>query len=241
MVKPDGTLNGRGLYRTVATGIRMLDDVIDTFKIPVERVQQTALQTRRAGLGVMGWADYLIMRGIGYDTEEALREIAHVMQIFKGAAIDTTRKLAEEKGVFPVWAESIYAQHGDKRRNAYLSSCAPTGTTAMIVTPEISSGIEPVFAWAFVKKNILGGVVLDYDCHYLLRQALESRGLLTDEILSQIKRDGSIAHIDAIPADLKTVFRSAHDISPEWHVRVQAAFQADIDNAISKVRAIAQF
>jgi len=234
MVTKDGKFDRRCMYKTVCTALRMLDNVIDTFDIPVERVQDTALLTRRCGLGLMGVAEYLLKRNIGYGSDEAIREIHRVMRVFKDGVIDTTRKLACEKGDFPAWPDSIYAKYGDHRRNAYTSSVAPTGTTSMIVTPEISSGIEPPFAWAFVKKNILGGAVLEYGCHYLLRAALEQRGLATTEILDQIAKEGTLQHIAAIPEDLKAVFRSAHDVTPEEHVKMQAAFQENIDNAISK-------
>lgn len=159
------------------------------------------------------FAEYLLKRGIPYDSEEALKEIDTVMGIFNKSAVRMTRNLAIEKGVFPGWSASVYAAVGDARRNAFLSSCAPTGSTAMTV-PNTTGGIEPVFSWAYVKKNIMGGMALEYNCHPLLEKALRDRGILSSEVLSKIVAKGSIQSISEIPEDIRRVFRCSHDISP---------------------------
>jgi hypothetical protein len=237
----------------VRTGIMMLDDAVDTFKLPVKKVQETSQLTRRTGLGLFGWAEYLILRGIPYDSEENLAEIREFMSTFRDAAIATTRELAQERGVFPLWSESVYAKDGDRRRNAYTSSLAPTGeyyslftrfclltfpktgTTSMIA--DLCGGIEPLFKVAYVKQNILGGQQLRY-VNPLLMEALkearlDSDGALIDEIIQK----GTVQHLaHALPERIVRTFNTAEGVTPEWHVRVQAEFQKYVDNAISKVR-----
>lgn len=235
VVTPDGKLDEALLRDHVKTGIMMLDDVVDTFKLPVKKVMDRARQTRRLGLGLFGWAEYIIMRGIAYDSEENLAEIRRFMGIFKETAIETSRELAKERGVFPLWSESVYAKGGDRRRNAFLSSMAPTGTTSMIA--DLSGGVEPLFKVAYVKKNVLGGSEFRYVNPLLLKQ-LEASGHINDKaIMDELLAKGTVHQFEGrLPADIVHTFRTAEGISPEWHVRVQAEFQKYVDNAISKVR-----
>ena len=230
----NGLLDKEKLIFTVKTATRMLDNVIDTFNIPVKRVQEMSQKTRRCGEGLMGFAEYLIQRGIGYDTEEALEEIDVVMSLINEYSIRTTRELALEKGVFPAWNDSVYAKTNDRRRNAFLTSMAPTGTISMLMTPTITGGIEPVFAWAYKKSNILGGMSLSYDCNYLLEKALKDERVWSTEVIEQIVSQGSVQHINKISDNIKKIFKSSHDISPFAHVSVQARFQKHVENAISK-------
>lgn len=130
-----GKLNEAILRENVKTGIMMLEDVVDTFKLPVEKVSSMARKTRRTGLGLFGWAEYLILRGIAYDSEENLAEIRHFMGIFRDTAIEVSRELAKERGVFPLWYTSVYAKDGDERRNAFLTSMAPTGSYYPLFIP----------------------------------------------------------------------------------------------------------
>lgn len=156
------------------------------------------------------------------------------MSIFQAEAIATTRDLAKQRGVFPLWHESVYAKNGDERRNAFLSSAAPTGTTSMIA--EVCGGIEPLFKVAYVKKNILGGQELRY-VNPLLMEALKRHGLDEDqELMNEIVNKGTLHQLkDRLPSEIVRVFTTSESISPSWHVEVQARFQEHIDNAISKV------
>lgn len=155
------------------------------------------------------------------------------MTIFKDEAIKTTRQLAKERGVFPLWKDSVYSSTGDRRRNAFLSSCAPTGTTSMLA--DLCGGIEPLFKVSYIKHNILGGAVMTY-LNPLLMKALKDAGLDGDkELVENIKQKGTVAHLaDKLPEHIVRVFRTSEAVSPDWHVRVQATFQRFIDNAISK-------
>ena len=233
MIK-EGKLDKEKLKHAVHYGTRMLDCAIDTFRINIQRVQDMSRKTRRCGLGIMGFAEYLLQLNIPYNSPEALSCIDEFMSIFRQEAIETSRLLAGEKGVFPLWKESIYAEKDDPRRNAFLTCIAPTGATSMLITPSISGGCEPVFAWAYNKSNIMGGMSLPYHCNYYLEKRLKEAGIWSEELIKEIIRHGSIQKIEKIPPEIRRVFVCSHDVSPEWHILIQAKFQEYIDNSISK-------
>lgn len=227
-----GQLDETRLRHVTAVATRMLDNVIDSYGFAVDRVQQTAKGNRRIGLGIMGFADLLYQLRIGYNTPDGFAMAERVMSIIQDESHKTSRILAEEKGVFPNWNMSVFAQQGIKMRNAALTTVAPTGTIAMMF--DAGSGVEPFFALAYKKENILGGKAsLSYVNKYL-ESELKSRGLYKDEILAQISEEGTLQNIPEIPADMKQVYVTAMDISAEHHIRIQAAFQKHVDNSISK-------
>ncbi|MBI2232561.1 MAG: adenosylcobalamin-dependent ribonucleoside-diphosphate reductase [Candidatus Aenigmarchaeota archaeon] len=226
----DGQVDWERLRYVTRHSVRMLDNVIDLTDFPVEKVNKTFRSNRRIGLGVMGFADMLIRLGIGYDTQEGFDTAEKVVKFINDAAHEMSSELAEEKGSFPNWKQSIYGRQGIKMRNAALTTVQPTGSISMIC--DCASGIEPYFALAYRKSNIMGGQSLSYLNRHL-EKALKDRGLYSDEIMKQVEEHGSVQGID-LPEDLKKIFVVALDIRPEDHVRMQAAFQKNIDNSISK-------
>lgn len=156
------------------------------------------------------------------------------MGVIRTTANEASKLLGAEKGVFPAYRLSIYSASGEHYRNAFRTCVAPTGTTYMIVTPSITGGIEPVFLFAHKKKNILGGMTLSYDVHYLLEAELRRCGLWKEDIIERITKKGTVRDIQEIPEEIRRIFVCSHDIKPRDHVMVQAAFQQHIDNSISK-------
>lgn len=227
-----GQLKEQRLREVTRIAIRMLDNVIDSYGFAVERVQKTAQGNRRLGLGVMGFADLLYQLRIGYNTPEGFAMAERVMSIIQEESHATSRRLAEEKGVFPNWHLSIFAEQGVKMRNAALTTVAPTGTISMMF--DASGGVEPFFALAYHYKGILGGKVQLHYVNKYLQQELKNRGLYSDDLINRIIKDGSLQHIAEIPEDMKRVYVTAMDIKAEDHIRMQASFQKFVDNSISK-------
>ncbi|MFH0836958.1 MAG: LAGLIDADG family homing endonuclease [Candidatus Aenigmatarchaeota archaeon] len=226
----DGKIDWNRLKSVTRTAIRMLDNVIDLTDFPVEKVNKIFRGNRRIGLGVMGFADMLIQLGIGYDTEDGCRTAESVMKFIQDSSHEMSRELAEEKGIFPNWKKSVYADNDIKMRNAAVTCIAPTGTISMIC--DVSSGIEPHFALAFSKSQIIGCKSMHYMNRYLLN-ALQEKGLYSDELMEKIIKIGSVQSLD-LPDDVKRIFVTSLDIRPEGHIKMQAAFQKHVDNSISK-------
>lgn len=227
-----GSLDEARLRHVTKVATRMLDNVIDTYGFAVQRVQDTAKGNRRIGLGLMGFADLLYQLKIGYNTPEGFAMAERVMSIIQDESHNVSQELAEEKGVFANWDLSVFAQQGVKMRNAALTTVAPTGTIAMMF--DASSGVEPFFALAYKKENILGGKAsLSYVNKYLENE-LKDRGLYSETLIGRIIEEGSLQNIEEIPADMKRVYVTAMDIGSEDHIRIQAAFQKHVDNSISK-------
>ena len=228
MIK-DGQVDYDRLRRVTHTAVHFLDNVIDMNRYPLPEIEQMTKSNRKIGLGVMGWADMLVELEIGYDSQEAT-ELGHkVMGFIHEEAIKTSEKLAADRGVFPNWEESTWAADGRQVRNATLTTIAPTGTISIIAG--CSSGVEPIFALALI-RNVMDNTELP-EAHPLLEQVLKERGLYSEELMKNIAAVGSLHDMD-VPEDLKRVFVTAHDVSPEWHIRMQAAYQDHVDNAVSK-------
>jgi ribonucleoside-diphosphate reductase alpha chain len=219
------------LERTVRTSVHFLDNVIDMSRYPLDRVDGMAKGNRKIGLGVMGFADLLIRLGIPYDSEAAIRTGEELMQFIKGTGREMSEELATERGVFPNFPGSRYDRGlGPRLRNATVTTVAPTGTLSLIAG--CSSGIEPLFALSFT-RHVLGDVDLPEVYEYLIGIA-KARGFYTDQFLMRITAGESLQRMTGVPQDLKRLFVTAFDIAPEWHVRMQAAFQRYTDNAVSK-------
>ncbi len=219
------------LKRTVRIGVHFLDDVIDVGRYPLDEVDRMAKGNRKIGLGVMGFADLLIRLGIPYDSEEALRTGENVMKYVQEQGRANSVELARKRGVFPNYAGSRYDRAGGPAlRNATVTTVAPTGTLSIIAG--CSSGIEPLFALSFT-RHILGDVELPEINEYFL-VTVKKRGVFSDSLLMRVMAGESIQRMGEVPEDVKRLFVTAFDIAPEWHVRMQAAFQRHTDNAVSK-------
>jgi ribonucleoside-diphosphate reductase alpha chain len=218
------------LERTIKQSVRFLDNVIDANTYPLQFIARATLNNRRIGLGIMGWAEALIKLGISYDSEEALTAAESLMQFFQNTAHAASRELAEKRGAFPNWQFTSWHDKGIKLRNATVTTIAPTGTISIIAGT--SSGIEPLFAISYVRR-VLGGTEL-IEVNPLFERIAKERGFYSFELMEQIAKEGTLKHVDGVPEDIKKLFVSSHDISFEWHVRMQAAFQKFTDNAVSK-------
>lgn len=227
-----GQLDENRLREVTRVATRMLDNVIDSYGFAVDRVQRTAIGNRRLGLGIMGFADLLYQLKIGYNTPEGFAMAERVMAIIQEESHRQSEVLGQEKGVFSNWNLSIYAPQGKKMRNAALTTVAPTGTIAMMF--DASGGVEPFFALAYHKSNILGGrMSLQYVNKYL-EADLKARGLYSDSLIEKIIEQGTLQDLPEVPDDVKRIYVTAMDIKAEDHIRMQAAFQKHVDNSITK-------
>lgn len=217
------------LRQTVHMAVHFLDNVIEVNKYPLEQIDHMTRQTRKIGLGVMGWADMLLRMGIPYDTQEAVELADQVMDFISAEGRKESIRLAKERGTFPMFPDSTYDQ-STPMRNGTVTTIAPTGTISIIAG--CSSGVEPVFAFAFI-RNIMDNTEL-VEVNPILKDVLVKRGIYSEELMRRVVAEGTLAHIKEIPEDIRRVFVCAHDISPEAHVRMQAAFQRHTDNAVSK-------
>jgi ribonucleoside-diphosphate reductase alpha chain len=222
----------------VRTGVRMLDDVIDACKYPLPQITETVRSNRRIGLGVMGWADMLYQLRVPYDSEEGIKLAKKIAKFIQDESWQMSADLAKEKGVFPRWKESSFVKLGKKVRNVAITTIAPTGSISML--SDASSGIEPVFALAYT-KNVVEDNGLSYINKYFEQELAESlwadgdtEHKVRDRMVREVAEQGSVAHISGIPEEVKSVYRTAHDIAPDWHVKMQAAWQKYTDNAVSK-------
>ena len=216
------------LGKVVKTAVRFLDNVIDANYYATPEIEYMTKDTRKIGLGVMGFADLLIQLRIGYDTEEGQAVGRKLMSFIQDVADDESRKLADERGVFPSWGSSDYSE---QYRNACRMTVAPTGTISMLA--DTSSGIEPTFALAWRKTNILEGETLYYINKYFEKDA-RTYGFYSEELMEYISNGGSLKNRSDIPDWIKAVYTTAGDISPTNHVKMQAAFQDSCDSGISK-------
>ena len=253
----NGGIDWERLRTAVRQAVRFLDNVITVNRFPLPQIRQATLQTRKIGLGVMGFADLLFLLGIRYDSKEA-EAVAHsVMEAIAFWSKEASLELAATRGAFPAYRGSIYEQgmlpipvgdwsryDGAPRfawdelrreiarkgiRNATTTTIAPTGSISFVAG--CSSGIEPIFALAFTRHVLDGQEFVEMNPAF--ERVIRERGLYSQELVSKVAAYGSLRDAE-VPQDLRHVFVTAHDISPEWHVRIQAAFQRFTDNAVSK-------
>ncbi len=217
------------LKEVIHLAVRFLDNVIDASKFPLERITQTVQQNRKIGLGIMGFADMLFSLQVPYDTEKARLLAEKIMQFVQDEGRIASQQLAAERGAFPSFAESIYAD-GKPLRNATITTIAPTGTLSIIAG--CSSGIEPVFALAFA-RNVMDGERL-VEVNPVFESSIQNQKLHSPELMEIVSKVGSISNIDFVPEQFREVFVTAMDISPEAHLLMQASFQKYTDNAVSK-------
>jgi ribonucleoside-diphosphate reductase alpha chain len=227
----DEDLNWERLRTCVRKSVHFLDNVIDVNRYPTPEVEKVTKGNRKIGLGIMGFADALIKMKIPYNTEDALKCGEEITKFIHDEGHKTSIELGETRGSFPNFEGSIWKKKGYRAmRNATITTVAPTGTIGIIAG--VSSGIEPLFAVAFIRNVMEGTQLPEVDSEF--ERVAKERGFYSQELITQITRTGSIQEISEVPDDIKRFFVTAFDISPEWHVRMQAAFQKYTDNAVSK-------
>ena len=224
-----GELNWERLAELVSLAVRFLDDVIDVNRFPLEQIEEASLLSRKIGLGVMGFAEMLILMNISYNSLQAVRMAEEVMKFISREAREASAQLGEERGSFPLFEQS-QLKSWSAMRNATVTTVAPTGTISIIAGT--SSGIEPLFAVAFMRRVLEGSRLLEVSP--LFEGAAAARGIYTPELKAELARKGSAADMAGVPQDLKDLFVTALDIPPEQHIKIQAAFQKHTDNAVSK-------
>jgi len=228
-VTPDRKVDWVQLGKTVDIGVRFMDNVIDINKFPIKQLAQSVADHRRIGLGVMGFAEMLFRLRIPYASRAGVAFAEKLMKFIKTAAYSTSEALAKERGVFPLWGHSEFAKKKRKIRNSALLTVAPTGTISMI--PEVTGGVEPAFGLAFT-KHVVQETGLFYT-NKVFEETSKAEHLYSQELVEEIARKGGVQET-SLPKWVKEVFVTAHDIAPEWHVRMQAAFQKYVDNSVSK-------
>jgi ribonucleoside-diphosphate reductase alpha chain len=225
-----GKINWEKLRETVRNCVHFLDNVVDANKYPLKEIAEITRANRKIGLGVMGFADMLVKLGIRYDSEEAVQLGERLMKFIEEEGHKKCVEIGEERGSFPNFEESIWKDKYGAMRNATVTTVAPTGTISIIAG--CSSGIEPIFAISFI-RNVLSGARL-FETNPLFELVAKERGFYSAKLFEEIAKTGSVQKIEGVPEDVKKLFVTALDIKPEWHVRMQAAFQKYTDNAVSK-------
>jgi len=224
-----GELDWDHLADLVRLGVRFLDDVIEMNRFPLPQIEEATLSRRKIGLGVMGFADMLIMMNISYASPQAVALAEKLMKFITEHARAESARLGEVRGSFPLFEKSRLRGYSSMR-NATVTTIAPTGTISIIAGT--SSGIEPLFALAFVRRVLEGARLLEVSP--LFEKMAMERGIYTPDLKAELARRGSVQDIAGLPQDLKELFLTALDTSPQQHVRIQAAFQKYTDNAVSK-------
>ena len=225
------SLDWQKLRRVVRVAVHFLDNVIDVNRFPVPEIRELTRANRKIGLGVMGLADMLFMLGIPYDSEEAVALAEKVMKFIDDEATKKSVETSVQRGAFPNFKGSLWEKRGYKTiRNATVTTVAPTGTISIIAG--CSSGIEPIFAVTFV-RNVMEGTKL-LEIQPTFEQVAKERGFYSRELMLEVAKTGSVQKMETVPEDLRRIFVTSLDIDPEWHVRMQAAFQKHVDNAVSK-------
>ena len=240
--KPGREVDWKALGDAIPDCVRFLDDVIDQNRYPIPEIEAATKRTRKIGLGVMGWADLLQTLRIAYDSDRAIALGERMMAFIQEHADRASETLGRERGVFPAWEGSVYDRStkgagGQRFRNATRTTIAPTGTLSIIA--DCSGGIEPIFALAFMRQHRLDPKEPDKvtqlpEVNGAFQRVAKAEGFLSDELMEELAQGDSIQRRRQIPAWVRRVFVTSHDVTPKWHVRMQAAFQRHTDNAVSK-------
>lgn len=231
MINKKGVLDWENLKRVVRTSVHFLDNVIDMNNFPLPDIAKNTQANRKIGLGIMGWADLLFRLGIPYDSEKAVELAGKVMAFIRKEAIGMSRELASKRGPFPNFKGSLFELNAEPPlRNATVTTIAPTGTISIIAGA--SSGVEPLFALAF-KRNVMDQDKL-IEIHSYFREVAQKSGYYSEDLMARISEKGTVRGMSGVPEEHQRIFATAHDVTPEWHIRMQAAFQNHTDNAVSK-------
>ncbi|MEK6603417.1 MAG: vitamin B12-dependent ribonucleotide reductase [Nitrospirota bacterium] len=219
------------MERSIRTSVHFLDNVIDMNKYPIPEIEKCTKDNRKIGLGLMGFARSLFRLGIQYDSEAGVEMGARIMQFISEIGYDESIRMAEQRGVYPSWKGSLHEARGQRVRNSYVTTVAPTGTISMIA--DTSGGCEPEFSLIWF-KNVMDGEHLPYVLDHFIETA-KREGFWKDGLMDRIMANhGSARGLAEIPDRWQNVFTTAHDVAPEWHVRMQAAFQKHTDSGVSK-------
>jgi len=219
------------LEEVTRTAVRFLDDVIEVNRFPLASTREVTRANRKIGLGVMGFAELLVKLRIPYGSEQAVRLAEEVMERIAVVSLEASEELARHRGVFPAWEGSELERRDIRVRNATRNAIAPTGTISIIVGT--SPSIEPFYSLAYRRQNVLSGETLR-TVNPLLQQWVEHHGLELDRVMRQVKEEGTLDGMEDLPEEMKELFRTATEIAPDHHLRIQAAFQRHTDNAVSK-------
>ncbi len=215
---------------TVKNAVHFLDNVIEVNNYPLVKIEEVTKATRKIGLGIMGFADLLYMLRIPYNSNDAINMAEKIMGFVQKKGREASVELAKQRYTFPLYEKSIYKPLDIQVRNATITTIAPTGTLSIISS--VSSGVEPVFALSYI-RNVMDNEEL-IEVNPIFKQVAQVEGFYSEELMRKIAKTGHIHDLDEIPKHIKKVFVTAHDISPEWHIKMQAAFQKYTDNAVSK-------
>ena len=227
----DGRITWDKLKEIIHLSVHFLDNVIELNKYPLPQIAKMTYANRKIGLGVMGWADMLIALGIPYNSDEAIVLAEKLMKFINDEGHEASRELAKERGAFPNFEGSIYDNKGEEPiRNATVTTIAPTGTISIIANA--TSGIEPIYAISYVRQVMEDKILTEI--HPRFEQIAKERGFYSKKLMEKIAESGSVQGMDEVPEDVRKIFVTAHDISLEDHVRMQATFQKNTDNAVSK-------
>jgi ribonucleoside-diphosphate reductase alpha chain len=232
VTKVDGSprLDWEGLMESIHIAIHFLDNMIDASRYPLPEIEAMHKGNRKVGLGLMGWADLLMQLGIAYDSEDAVHLAGDVMGFIQAVSREASKELAKTRGVFPNWKGSRREEEGLRIRNATTTTIAPTGTISIIAGA--SSGIEPAFSLAFT-RHVLDGTALR-EVNPVFQSLAEEMGFYSEDLMDEVAKRGALTDVAGVPEEVRRIFVTAHEIEPEWHIRMQAAFQKYTDNAVSK-------